>query len=321
MDFDLPQDVGDLARELRRWVDHNRANGRPGRVPFEQQRWTEFLRWELLGSSSTGRDAMLQTAAAFIEIGRGTLPGPVLEAYLAVASGCSDAAAALHANEVVASVCNRTRGSHAVGWGHVAALTVSQLDGTVLARSPLPRVEMSYAIPHGWLEAEVGCTAADVLDVQRWVAGAALLTGLSLGAIDHAREHVSARRQFGRPLGEFEAVQLPLAESFAYAEGMRLTTLDAAWRVSVDDPYAAAAAALAWIWCDRAAHRVADVCHQSFGASGFCDDTGLTQYTWAIAWLRLSVGTVQARRAVRDGRAPCGPQAPPSLVLPGFSVR
>jgi alkylation response protein AidB-like acyl-CoA dehydrogenase len=150
------------------------------------------------------------------------------------------------------------------------------------------------------------------------VAGAALLAGLSAGALELTCAHVTTREQFGRPLAAFQAVQLPLAEVFAYAEGMRLCALDAAWRLSAGDPRAPETAALAWLWASRAASRVADVCHQAFGAAGFCDETGLTQYTWQMAWLRLSIGSETAREHVLTGRNPNGERHPPSLVLSGF---
>ena len=320
MEFELPQETRDLTRELHRWVDERSQHARPGSDPFEPSRWLEFQRWGLLSPELSEPDGALTTAAAFIEVGRGTLPGPVLEAYLAVASGNSDAADRLTRGRVVSSIGPRRAGAHMVGWGAVAELITDQLSGGVLAAGPLPQAELAYRLPHGWYEADRDAQQPDPLCLQRWVGAAALLTGLSIGAIELTCAHVAIREQFGRPLAAFQAVQLPLAEVFAYAEGMRLCTLDAAWRLSVDDPHAPEAVALAWLWTSRAASQVADVCHQAFGAAGFCHETGLTHYTWQMSWLRLSIGSGTAREHILAARAVGGERHPPSLILPGFGA-
>jgi hypothetical protein len=321
MDFELPLEAADLAMSIRRRVDHSLAEGRPGRSPFALARWTEFLRWDLLDQDAVSAARLLQVAAAFIEVGRGAVPGPVLEAYLAVASGSKAAADAIGAGEVVTSVPDRVARQCVVGWGSVAALTVDQLTGRTLAHGALPQVELAYGFPHGRLRTDGNGDGEDKLELQRWVAGAALLTGLCLGAIELVSGHVKVRKQFGQPLAAFQAIQFPLAECVASAEGMRLCVIDAAWRASVSDGDQIPAAALAWISCDRASRRIADVCHQSMGAAGFCDEIGLTHYTWAIAWLRLSIGNRAAQHAVLAGRQVGAAGPPPSLVLSGFHHR
>lgn len=318
MQFELPQETADLTRELRHWVDERTQRARPGSKPFEPSRWLDFQRWGLLSQQLSEPDSALTVAAAFIEVGRGTLPGPVLEAYLAVASGNADAIDRLTSGRVVSSIGPRRAGTRMVGWGAVAEMIVDQLSGVVLAAGPLSQVELAYQLPHGWYEAHRDARGPDQLRLRRWIGAAALLTGLAAGAIELTCAHVATREQFGRPLAAFQAVQLPLAEAFAYAEGMRLCTLDAAWRVSVGDPHAGDAAALAWLWTSRAAGQIADVCHQAFGAAGFCDETGLTHYTWQMTWLRLSIGPETAREQVLSRRNPGAERHPPSLVLSGF---
>lgn len=319
MQFDLPQETQDLTRELRRWVDAAAARGRPGLHPYERARWTDFLRWDLLGPEFSDSAQSLNTAAAFIEVGRGGLAGPVLEAYLAMCTGSSAALDALADGQVVTSIGPRPAGTAMIGWGGAADLVVDQLTGDVLAPGPLPAAELAYGLPHGWLDVTAAGADGDPLQERRWITGAALLSGLCLGAIELTRDHASTREQFGRPLAGFQAVQLPISEAFAYAEGSRLCALDAAWRFSIGDPHSTVAAALSWLWTTRAAVQVADVCHQTFGASGFCDETGLTQFTWQMSWLRLSVGSGPARRLVLADRRPDSPRNPPSLVLARFA--
>jgi hypothetical protein len=104
MEFRLPEEIADLARELHRWADVTVSSGTAERSPFAPERWSDFLRWDLLDDDAATPEAMLRTAVAFMEVARGRLPGPVLEAYLAVAAGSSEARAALDAGHVVSSV-------------------------------------------------------------------------------------------------------------------------------------------------------------------------------------------------------------------------
>ena len=72
--------------------------------------------------------------------------------------------------------------------------------------------------------------------------------------IDLAVDYASARRQFGRPIGSFQAVQHLLADAFVLMEGSRSVARHAAWAVDALAPDdALAAAAVAKAYCARAA--------------------------------------------------------------------
>jgi len=58
---------------------------------------------------------------------------------------------------------------------------------------------------------------------------AAHLLGLAVGALQLAVARVGSRRQFGRPIGENQAVSFPLARHFAASEAVRLLLHKAAW--------------------------------------------------------------------------------------------
>jgi alkylation response protein AidB-like acyl-CoA dehydrogenase len=144
-----------------------------------------------------------------------------------------------------------------------------------------------------------------------------VLAGLGRGALERTRHHAMDRHQFGRPLASFQAVQFRLAECMNLLEGLRLSVLDAAWRAAMRRSDAGLAAALTWLWAERTGERVADHCHQVYGALGFCDEAGLVPLTAQMSWFRLSGGHRDAVRFVIQQRNRSA-GTPPSRVMPGF---
>jgi alkylation response protein AidB-like acyl-CoA dehydrogenase len=108
----------------------------------------------------------------------------------------------------------------------------------------------------------------------RWKAlGLALtcadLVGTMRGALQLATQYARARRQYGAPIGSFQAVQHMLADAFVAAEGSSSVTLYASWAVDVlDARHALAAASLAKAYCARAARDVCETAIQVHGGIG-----------------------------------------------------
>jgi alkylation response protein AidB-like acyl-CoA dehydrogenase len=111
-------------------------------------------------------------------------------------------------------------------------------------------------------------------DTDRWTAlgltiTCADLVGTMVGAIDLAVAYVSERRQYGVPVGSFQAVQHLLADAFVAMEGSRSLTLYAAWAVDALSPYEAlGAAAMAKAYSSRAARTVGETVIQAHGGIG-----------------------------------------------------
>src|SRR5580704_19625388 len=65
------------------------------------------------------------------------------------------------------------------------------------------------------------------------VAGAcALADGAVAGALALTRDHVATRRQFGRPLAEFQAVSQLIADTYIASRTLHLAALSACWRLA-----------------------------------------------------------------------------------------
>jgi alkylation response protein AidB-like acyl-CoA dehydrogenase len=95
------------------------------------------------------------------------------------------------------------------------------------------------------------------------------LVGVMDGAVKVACEYARERRQYGVPVGSFQAVQHLLADAFVAMEGSRSLTLYAAWALDAlgpDDALAAAATAKAY--AARAARSVCETVIQVHGGIG-----------------------------------------------------
>ncbi|MDF1604724.1 acyl-CoA dehydrogenase family protein [Nocardioides sp. YIM 152315] len=95
------------------------------------------------------------------------------------------------------------------------------------------------------------------------VAVAAVQLGVARGAIEIAAAYVSAREQFGRPLGTFQALQHQLADCWIDAEAMEVTLWQAVSDLADGSPAAPRSALVAKWWCGQAGldvvHRVQHV--------------------------------------------------------------
>jgi len=111
-------------------------------------------------------------------------------------------------------------------------------------------------------------------DLQKWWAlGLALtcsdLVGVMRGVLGLASDYAASRRQYGVPVGSFQAVQHMLADALVAMEGSRSVALHAAWSVDALPPAdALVAASTAKAYCARAARSVCETGIQVHGGIG-----------------------------------------------------
>jgi alkylation response protein AidB-like acyl-CoA dehydrogenase len=95
------------------------------------------------------------------------------------------------------------------------------------------------------------------------------LVGTMQGAVDLACGYATDRRQYGQPVGSFQAVQHLLADAFVATEGARSATLHAAWAVDALPPaQAVIAGSVAKAYAARAARSVCETAIQVHGGIG-----------------------------------------------------
>jgi butyryl-CoA dehydrogenase/short/branched chain acyl-CoA dehydrogenase len=135
------------------------------------------------------------------------------------------------------------------------------------------------AIPAASLFGEEGKgyrIAIELLNEGRIGIGAQLL-GLAQGAWNHAARYAQQRKQFGKAIAEFQAVQFALAEMATEIEAARLMVYNAARRKDAGLPFVTEAAMTKY-FVSQVAERVASQCVEIFGGNGYVKDYPAEKY-------------------------------------------
>jgi short-chain 2-methylacyl-CoA dehydrogenase len=99
----------------------------------------------------------------------------------------------------------------------------------------------------------------------------AQMVGLAQGALDHAVKYVKDRKQFGKPIAEFQAVQHQIARAATELEMARLSVYNAARLRDAGQPFLTEAA-MCKLFSSEVAERVASLAVNLFGGYGFVKD-------------------------------------------------
>ncbi|MGH9405637.1 MAG: acyl-CoA dehydrogenase family protein [Terriglobia bacterium] len=106
---------------------------------------------------------------------------------------------------------------------------------------------------------------------------AAQMTGIAQGAFDHALAYAKERRQFGKAIADFQAVQFQLARLATGIEATRLMTYNAARLKDADSPFAREAA-MAKYFASEIAERTASEAVEILGGYGYTKDYPVEKY-------------------------------------------
>jgi len=226
-------------------------------------------------------------AGGVVAIGAGALVAPALlgralEGPIAIAS----------ADAVEAPIRFAAHAKHLLVLDGADARRIALRDGEAKAERssfgfPMGRIS-SDALQRG---AAIGAKAGERLASLWRLALAAEAAGAMRAAIDVTLDYVKRRRQFGRAIGSFQAVQHRLAECHVWCEGARWLALEAAFHGAPAEATAAAAAhALA------AAERVFAETHQLSGAMGYTREHDLHVFSMRLPALRFELGGVRGHR-------------------------
>jgi alkylation response protein AidB-like acyl-CoA dehydrogenase len=118
--------------------------------------------------------------------------------------------------------------------------------------------------------------AIETLNEGRIGIGAQML-GLAQGAWNHAAKYAQERKQFGKPIAEFQAVQFSLAEMATDIEATRLLVYNAARLKDAKLDYVREAA-MAKYFASQVAERVASQAVEVYGGYGFVKDYPVEKY-------------------------------------------
>ena len=206
---------------------------------------------------------------------------------------------------------------------NLAVVSVSREDGTpALLLLPLDTpgvtivpVSTTNHEPHAHLDIDVtlpvtallGCDASGVNEndgremlrsifEHAVVALAALQVGVAEGSLSLTATHLSSRKQFGKPLSAFQATTQRAADGYITTEAMRVTALNAAWRLS-EGFDARRDVAVAAYWGSEGAQQVVTAAQHLHGGIGADVDYPVHRYfLWGIQ-LATQLGSASSHLA------------------------
>ncbi len=125
-------------------------------------------------------------------------------------------------------------------------------------------------VPAANVVGEVGVgykVAIETLNTGRIGIGAQMV-GVTRGALAAALKYAKERKQFGKPIGEFQAVQFQLAQAATELEAARLMVYNAARLEDAGQPYTTQAA-MAKLFASQVAERVTSLAVEILGGYGY----------------------------------------------------
>jgi alkylation response protein AidB-like acyl-CoA dehydrogenase len=136
-----------------------------------------------------------------------------------------------------------------------------------------------------------------VLDGGR-ISIAALALGMAQGALDAATSYAKQRKQFGKTISEFQAIQFKLADMATEVEAARLMVYRAAWLADQGNARFTRESSMAKLFASEVAVRVANECVQIHGGYGFIKDYPAEKYYRDVKLCTIGEGTSEIQRLV-----------------------
>jgi len=129
------------------------------------------------------------------------------------------------------------------------------------------------------------------------IAIAALATGLAQGCVDESLKYAHERQAFGRPIGDFQAIQFKIADMEVRAHLARLGWWDAAARLGRGDEFKRQAA-IAKLFASETAVANAREATQIHGGYGFMNEFPVARFWRDSKILEIGEGTSEVQRMV-----------------------
>ena len=136
-----------------------------------------------------------------------------------------------------------------------------------------------------------------VLDGGR-ISIAALALGMAQGAYEAAVKYAKQRKQFGKTISEFQAIQFKLADMATQIEAARLLVYHAAWLADQNSPRFTKESSMAKLYASEVGVRVANEAVQIFGGYGYIKDYPAEKYYRDAKLCTIGEGTSEIQRLV-----------------------
>jgi len=121
--------------------------------------------------------------------------------------------------------------------------------------------------------------------------------GIAQGALDMAIKQAKERRQFGQPIGAFQATQFKIAEMATKIETARIMVYQAAWLLDQGKPDTKLTA-MAKLYACKVAVEVVDESLQLHGGYGYFNDNPIERFYRAAKVLEIYEGTKEVEKMI-----------------------
>jgi len=154
----------------------------------------------------------------------------------------------------------------------------------------VPAANLLGSLGSGWVD------SMKILDGGR-ISIAALSVGLARGAYEAALAYSRERKQFGKAISEFQAIQFYLAEMATEIDAARLLTERAAAAKDAKEPVTKLSA-MAKLYASEIAVRATDRAIQIYGGYGFTKDFPVEKYYRDVKLCTIGEGTSEIQKLV-----------------------
>jgi hypothetical protein len=127
---------------------------------------------------------------------------------------------------------------------------------------------------------------------------AAMAVGVARAAVEYATEYARTRVQFGRPVGQNQAVAFMLADMHAGVDAARLLTWRAAWMARQGKPLANAEGSMSKLVAGETAVRVTEQAIQILGGNGYTRDYPVERWHRDAKIFTIFEGTSEIQRMI-----------------------
>jgi alkylation response protein AidB-like acyl-CoA dehydrogenase len=156
---------------------------------------------------------------------------------------------------------------------------------------------------------------------ERALLRSAWLVGAGTRAIEMAAAYATERRQFDQPIGAFQGVAFPLADSITEMEGGRLLLWRTIWAIAQGQADAGALSAMTGWWTATTARTAVRRALRSFGGYGLSNEYAIHLYFLAIDRVALAEGDPEDRLVLAGDRLWAGARtALPLAGEPGVEM-
>jgi alkylation response protein AidB-like acyl-CoA dehydrogenase len=145
-------------------------------------------------------------------------------------------------------------------------------------------------IDHGFID------TMKILDRGR-ISIAAMALGLGYGALDMAVTYAKDRKQFGKSIGDFQAIQWMLADMKTELDAAHLLTYRSAWLCDQGQPYSREAS-MAKLFASEAASRACNKALQIHGGYGYTREFAVERHLRDAKICEIGEGTSEVQRVI-----------------------